>query len=72
MDDFVVVASLLKLSYAALALGAVTLFLRYLDKRGGVDFHDFFEDLKNDPKAAALYLGARFVGACLLVGYVLS
>jgi hypothetical protein len=71
MEGFVFTAAVLNLAYAVVALALVWAFLRVLDKRAGLDFKEFFKDLRNDPQAAATYLGWRFVGACVLVGLAL-
>lgn len=61
-----------KLVCALAAVEMVVWLLRRLDKRAGFDFKEFFDDLKNDPSAAAYYLAGRFIGACLLVGLVVA
>ena len=72
MEDFIYVAQGLKLVWVIAALTFVFAWVRFLDYRAGLDFKEFFNDLKTDPQAAALYLSGRYVGTCLLVGWLLS
>lgn len=62
----------LKIAYAMAALFFVTLFLRLLDKSLGVKFSAVWAEISTDPLAAADYMGKRFIGACILVGLLLS
>lgn len=61
-----------KIAAALLAILALVLVLAWLDRRAGIDFREFARDVKSDPKAGALYLGLRFLGASLLVGLILA
>lgn len=75
--DFTIIASALKLAYALLALGLLFGFLRYLDHRIEKGKGTFSKMLKGagvdqSALAKAIYYGARFVGAALLVGMVVG
>lgn len=55
------------------ALPTLVLFLNWLDKRnakGKSAFSEHFKAMEADPTDLAIYLGFRFVGACLCVGLV--
>jgi hypothetical protein len=72
MHDFIGLAALLNLTYAAAAILVTVYLTRWLDRRARIRFPAIMERISNDPMAAALYFGARFLGACILVGLVLS
>lgn len=60
-----------KLTLAVLAILATRGVLLWLDQM--INGVDFFETLREaSPDARTRYYAARFVGACLLVGLVLS
>lgn len=61
-----------KLGAAVVAALCVFALLRWFDLRAGIDFKDFTNDIKTDPKAAGLYLGLRYLGTALLFGLVLA
>jgi len=63
---FVSTAHTLVLALAAVFLVWAT--LRLLDWVTGTPFSEIKEVIYADPKAAALYAGLRFLGACLLIG----
>ena len=71
MEQILLISSLQTLSLAACALVLVWLLLRAMDKSGNHKFTSVTETLRQDPMAAAVYYGARFIGACLLVGLVI-
>lgn len=73
LDGFVLTATLLKVVWSMLAVVALILLLRWIDKRNGISFGtDILAGIRADPMAAAVYFGARFVGAALLVGLVVA
>jgi hypothetical protein len=72
MEEFIGLAALLNLGYAAAAIIMTVYLTRWLDRRARVRFPSILERITHEPLAAALYFGARFLGACLLVGLVLS
>lgn len=53
---------------AALAITMVWGLLRILDILAGTPFTKVKEVIYADSKAAALYAGLRFLGACILIG----
>lgn len=58
--------------YALTALVLVLGLLRWLDKSAGRPWGYVIDTIREEPRAAALYYGIRFAGACLLVGMVMS
>jgi len=83
--DLSVASFVLTVIRAATALGLLWLLLRVADRVVGFSFRDWMtrvsgqgEDARargdgdENPMAVAVYLGARFVGACLLFGLLFS
>ncbi|MBU4244510.1 MAG: hypothetical protein KUA35_09080 [Pseudodesulfovibrio sp.] len=60
------------LFYTAVALLLLFFGLRLLDARSGRPWTDTIRIIRKDPHATALYYAARWIGACLLVGLLLS
>lgn len=73
MNEVIFTSTLLTLSMSILALVSVYGVLRFLDHLSGFNFRGFINDANKEPSIAiAIYLGCRFVGACLLVGLLFS
>lgn len=72
LDPLLFMAAALKLGFALLALLAVTQFTRWLDRRAGHHFTKQMEIIRASRLGLSLYLGFRWLGACLLVGQLLS
>ncbi|MCW8918954.1 MAG: hypothetical protein OQL08_09095 [Gammaproteobacteria bacterium] len=72
MTEVIVTSTSLTLFMAFIALFLVWMLLRLLDISQGRDIHLTLNRIHDDPRSAALYLGLRFMGACLLVGLVIS
>lgn len=68
MDDFVILAALLKFGYGAAGIVFLVLVSRWLDKRAGVQFRNVAELIRNDPWASAFYFGFRFLALAILLG----
>jgi hypothetical protein len=58
--------------WAALAVLLLWGLLRLWNHLTGDSFDYAFKEIVNDPPAAAVYFGLRFVGIALLVGMVLG
>lgn len=71
MGQVIITSSLLTLVMAIVAVFMTWGCLRVLDILTGFDFRSWVQSDKNDI-AVAIYLGARFIGACLLVGMLFS
>lgn len=73
-DQFrlLIAPDLLRLGITApLAFGAVFLLLRWLDRLSGVEFRrDVLEEMRKGNDAMADYYGRRYLGACILVGFL--
>ena len=72
MDEFVVLAALLKLGYALIAGLGLVYFTRWLDHRAQVPFNEVGELIRREPMAAAIYYGCRILGMSILVGMVIG
>lgn len=73
MDDVILYSLLVRLAVAAIALGTLFWFLRLLDARAGLDWKgEVIPTLERDPRALADYLGKRWLGACVVLGLLLS
>lgn len=67
IDEFLRVATTMKVGYGAAGLVVAILFSRWLDSRAGIVFQDMIKRVAEDAKAAALYYGLRWIGICLLI-----
>lgn len=81
--DLSVASFLLTIVRAVVALGLLWTLLRFFDRAVSFRFGSWLESVsgvdedgkqvsEGNPTAVALYLGARFVGACLLFGLLFS
>lgn len=65
-------SSVFKLLLASVAVVLVRLFLLSLDEAAGFDFKRWLNDTQTEDTARSIYLAARFIGVCLLVGLIIS
>lgn len=73
MQEMLVAGSVNRIVFALLALVMIWLLLRLFDRMSGVKFKRVMhERISTDAAASAWYFGLRFVGACYLVGSVIS
>lgn len=72
MAEFMVSGFILRLIVVVIALVVVWAVLRVLDRLTGVRFVSVYHAMATNPLGLGLYLGLRFIGACLLVGLLLS
>lgn len=78
MFEVIAVSSLLKLGFAFIALGLVWGVLRGLDYLMGLKFKTILngssskKGIRDDSIAIAIYFSIRFLGTCILVGWVIS
>ncbi|MDO6466790.1 hypothetical protein Q4498_01590 [Neptunomonas phycophila] len=72
MTDVILVSGLVTLAHAFMALMLVWGSLRLFDSLGGIQFKEMMGSMKNDANSMAVYFGLRFIGACLLFGFVIS
>lgn len=71
MGEILGISTLLKLATAFVALWVLGWLLRRYDGRLGIAWKvDVWPRLSSDGRALAIYFGARFVGCCLLIGYL--
>ena len=68
--DIAVKSAVFKLLLASLSVVLVKLFLTALDGSSEFKFKEWLNHAENMPKS--VYLGARFIGVCLLVGLIIS
>lgn len=72
MTEILATSTALTLGYAVAAILLTWGLLRALDRAAGLNPKETIRSITDDPKAAALYFGLRFLGACLLVGLAIS
>ena len=72
MTEFMVSGLILRLIVVVIALVVVWAVLRVLDRLTGVRFVSVYQAVATNPLGLGLYLGLRFIGACVLVGLLLS
>ena len=73
MTEFMLSGLLLRFIAVVIALVVVWAVLRVLDRLTGVkSFVSLYQAMATNPLGLGLYLGLRFIGACLLVGLLLS
>lgn len=72
MTEVMITSGLYRLVFAVVAILSLFLLLRLLDHLSGTTFRLTFKRITYDPRSAALYFGLRFLGACILLGLLLS
>lgn len=73
MTEFTLYSFALNLLYCFFAIVLLLLVLRLFDRSLGIKFKDNWNELKDQNNVAvAVYLGMRFVGCCLLLGFIIS
>lgn len=72
MGQVIATSTALTLAMAIVAVVLVFALLRFRDRLVRVDFREVMRGITDDSIAAALYFGLTFIGACLLMGLVLS
>jgi hypothetical protein len=70
--DVIGISYLTTAVYALTAFVGVWALLRLLDRSGSRPWTETMDIIRRNPIATAVYYGARFCGACLLVGMVMS
>lgn len=71
-SEFFLTAALLKLGFALLAIYAVVRVSAWLDDRSNRAWSDTIEFILGNALGTAIYYGARFLGICILVGWVVG
>lgn len=71
MNTVMLTSGVYQLVMAIIAILMVWLLLRLLDVALGFRFRDWLQENQNDT-AIGIYLGLRFLGACILVGLLFS
>lgn len=72
MTNVFAISQLSKLVWALIAFGMVFSVLRVSELFVKLNIDKVVNKIEEEPLASAMYLGLRFVGACILVGWVLS
>lgn len=80
IDAVMIFSAVYKLAFAAVAVAMVMALLRWFDRRiekrlkaeKNGPFVDAWRRINEHPMAVAVYLGARFLGVCYLVGSMLG
>ena len=72
MQSILIVSALLKLGYAAAALLLMWWMLRLLTWSTGRDMRAVLDRIDSEPRAAALYYGARLLAVALVIGFAIS
>lgn len=72
MLEVLMTSGVYRLFFALLALVALFFLLRWFDQLSGKTFKNAYSRIQDDAKALAIYYGLRFLGACLLLGQLLS
>ncbi len=72
MEYIAIFSVVLHVSLAIAAAFGLVMLLRWLDQRAGYSFASAMGVIRAEPVALALYLGLRWLGACILVGWILS
>lgn len=71
-DDFVIVATALKLTFALVAIYAAVRVSSWLDDRADNPFSDTIKIILRNDLGTGLYYGLRFLAICLLLGMVIG
>lgn len=72
MSDVFAVSQLTKALWALIGFALVFGVIRLSEFAIKLDIEKVVNGIESDPLASAIYLGLRFIGACLLVGWLLS
>jgi high-affinity Fe2+/Pb2+ permease len=72
MFELIGTSFVVTLFYALAALLLLFLGLRWLDSRNERPWKEAIEKIRENEIASAIYYAARWIGACLLVGMVMS
>jgi len=72
MFELIGVSYLTSLGYALSALLMLFVGLRWLDSRNGRPWKETAQLIRSEAHAAAIYYAARWLGACILIGLVMS
>lgn len=72
MGEFALLGVVLRLVLVVLTLAGIVVGLRWYNRLTGDRFDAAFAGIVQDPGAASLYYGLRFVGICLLFGLVMG
>jgi len=72
MTEILTINALVTLGYALFAMICTWYILRAFDQVSKIHFKTTMRIITNDPHAAALYFGCRFIGVCLLTGLVVG
>ena len=72
MGEIIAVSTLQTLFWAAVGLLLARYALKWFDSVSGFDFGLAIAEVQSDSLSAAIYLGMRFIGICLLVGFAVS
>jgi len=72
MEEVLFTSGVYRLAFALLALLGLFLLLRLFDKLSGHSFNTAYSRINDNAQALAVYYGLRFMGACLLLGQLLS
>jgi len=71
MNEVMITSGIYQLVMAVMAIIIVWFLLRLLDVSLGFRFRTWLQENNNDT-AVGIYLGLRFLGACILVGLLFS
>jgi hypothetical protein len=72
MLELIGVSFVTSLLYAGAALLLLFYGLRWLDYRNGRPWKDSIKTIRGNAHASAIYYAARWLGACILIGLVMS
>jgi uncharacterized membrane protein YjfL (UPF0719 family) len=67
MNEVIAVSIAVKIIMAVIGILALFITLRVFDKVADIKFKEVFDGIESDPRAAALYLGLRFLGVCIVL-----
>jgi len=72
MSEVIITSMAIKVAMAFMALLVIWGLFRLLDRSTGLPFYKAMEIMYENPVALAVYYGLRFLGACFLIGLLLS
>lgn len=71
--EFLAATFVVRLLHAAIAIAVMVVLLRLFDRLLNIKFREVWNEIQKDNNVAmAVYMGLRFVGCALVVGFVLS